>query len=50
MLDLIAKVVDNGQFYQIQKYYAPNILIGFARLNGHTVGIVANQPRLLRVV
>lgn len=47
MLDLIAKVVDNGEFFQIQKFYAPNILIGFARLNGHTVGIVANQPRVL---
>ncbi|NPV27346.1 MAG: methylmalonyl-CoA carboxyltransferase [Firmicutes bacterium] len=47
MLNIITRVVDNGEFFQVQQYYAQNILIGFARLNGHTVGIVANQPRVL---
>ena len=45
MLDIIAGVVDNGDFFEIQKHFAPNILIGFGRLNGGTVGIVANQPK-----
>ncbi len=47
MKEVIAKVVDDGIFYEIQPEYAANILVGFARLGGHSVGIVANQPMVL---
>ncbi len=47
MKELIAAVVDEGYFYEVQREYAPNILIGFARLGGRSVGIVANQPASL---
>ena len=39
--------VDNGEFLEIQQNYAPNIVVGFARFNGMSVGIVANQPKYL---
>jgi len=42
--DIIKKVVDNGKFLEIQEFYAPNLVIGFARVNGRSIGIVANQP------
>ena len=42
--DAICMVVDDGQFYEIQENFALNIVVGFARLGGHSVGIVANQP------
>jgi propionyl-CoA carboxylase beta subunit len=45
--EAIHLIVDDGQFFEIQEQYAPNILIGFARLGGHSVGIVANQPGVL---
>lgn len=45
--DVICMIVDNGQFFEIQEAYAQNIVIGFARLGGHAVGIVANQPDVL---
>jgi acetyl-CoA carboxylase carboxyltransferase component len=41
---VISVLVDSGEFFEIQGDYAANIIIGFARLDGHTVGIVANQP------
>ncbi len=44
---IVNLIVDEGQFYEIQPAYAPNIIIGFARLGGHSVGIVANQPAVL---
>ncbi len=47
MKELIEKVVDEGDFFELQPAYAGNILIGLARLEGHTVGIVANQPMVL---
>ena len=47
MREVIRMVVDKGEFMEIQEGYAGNILIGFARLGGHTVGIVANQPDVL---
>jgi len=47
VLDIIEQIVDNGDFMEIQKNYAKNIIIGFGRLNGSTVGILANQPRVL---
>lgn len=45
MTDIIVKIVDDGDFLEIQKHFAPNMIIGFGRLNGSTVGIVANQPK-----
>jgi len=47
MLELVERIVDDGDFFEIQPEYARNILIGFARMEGHTVGIVANQPKYL---
>src|SRR5579872_2034409 len=44
MAELIRRVVDDGHFFEIQKDWANNILIGFARIGGYSVGIVANQP------
>ena len=45
--EVIHGIVDNGEFFEIQSTYAPNIIIGFARFNGMSVGIVANQPKYL---
>jgi len=45
--ELITKVVDEGDFFEIQESYAKNIVTGFARVEGRTVGIVANQPMVL---
>jgi propionyl-CoA carboxylase beta chain len=45
--DIIHSVVDDGYFFEVQEHYAPNIVIGFARLGGYSVGIVANQPAFL---
>ena len=42
--DVVKEVVDSGVFFEISETYAPNIVIGFARMNGDSVGIVANQP------
>lgn len=42
--DVIQLVVDNGQFFEIHADYAQNIVVGFARLGGHSIGIIANQP------
>ena len=47
MHELIRKVADEGQFFEVQPGHAGNILIGFARIEGHSVGIVANQPMVL---
>jgi len=47
MKELIIKVVDEGTFFELQPNYAANIIIGFGRINGATVGIVANQPMVL---
>ncbi|MEY2790046.1 MAG: hypothetical protein RL295_210, partial [Pseudomonadota bacterium] len=47
MKELILKTVDDGDFFELQPEYAKNILIGFARMAGQTVGIVANQPLVL---
>jgi len=44
---VIHLIMDDGQFFEIQENYAPNIVIGFARLGGHSVGIIANQPAVL---
>jgi len=45
--DVIRPIVDNGQFFEIHEHFGMNIVIGFARLGGHSVGIVANQPAVL---
>jgi len=45
--DVIHLVVDDGEFLEVQPLWAENIVVGFARLNGHAVGIVANQPKHL---
>jgi len=47
MLALINEVVDEHYFLEVHKHYAQNIIVGFARLNGRSVGIVANQPQFL---
>jgi propionyl-CoA carboxylase beta chain len=47
MKELIEKVVDEGDFFELQSDYAGNILIGFARMEGSSIGIVANQPLVL---
>lgn len=44
MRQIIYRLVDNGYFLEVQEHYAPNIIVGFARFGGMSVGIVANQP------
>ena len=45
--EVINMIVDDGHFFEIHEHYAPNIVVGFARLGGRSVGIVANQPMVL---
>jgi propionyl-CoA carboxylase beta chain len=47
ILDLIHAVVDDGAFLEVHRHFAPNIVVGFARLGGRSVGVVANQPAAL---
>jgi propionyl-CoA carboxylase beta chain len=47
MVDVIGRVVDDGYFFQVQEHFARNIVVGFARMAGRSVGIVANQPAFL---
>lgn len=47
MYDVIRSIVDNGEFYENQKYWATNIITCFARMDGQTVGIIANQPKVM---
>jgi propionyl-CoA carboxylase beta chain len=47
MRELITKVADDGEFFEIQPAYAKNIIVGFARMDGAPIGIVANQPMVL---
>ena len=47
MRTVIESVVDDGQFFEMQALYAPNVLIGYARIEGRTIGLVANQPMQL---
>jgi propionyl-CoA carboxylase beta chain len=47
MKELILKVLDNGDFFEIQEAFARNIIVGFGRIEGRTVGVVANQPMVL---
>jgi propionyl-CoA carboxylase beta chain len=47
MRDVVAHIVDDGEFFEVHKHYAENIIVGFSRLNGHPIGVVGNQPRAL---
>jgi Acetyl-CoA carboxylase, carboxyltransferase component (subunits alpha and beta) len=47
MYEVISAIVDNGEFFEVQPNYAKNIIVGFARFNGESVGVVANQPKQL---
>ena len=47
MRDVVRYVVDDGEFFEVHEHYAQNIICGFSRLNGYTVGVVGNQPRAL---
>ncbi|MBM2846609.1 MAG: methylmalonyl-CoA carboxyltransferase [Bacteroidetes bacterium] len=47
MKQVISKVVDDGDFFEVHRHFAENIVVGFARLGGRPVGIVANQPSVL---
>lgn len=47
VLDVIHAIVDNEEFLEVHKHYAPNLVVGFARFNGQSVGIVANQPKYI---
>jgi propionyl-CoA carboxylase beta chain len=47
MRDVVHHIVDQGDFYEVHPYWAQNIIIGFARLNGYSIGIVGNQPNQL---
>lgn len=44
MKEVIYRVFDNGEFFEVHRRFAPNIIVGFARLHGYTVGVVAQQP------
>lgn len=47
MKEIILSVIDSGHFLEVQPYYAQNIIVGFARIGGRPIGIVANQPKVL---
>jgi propionyl-CoA carboxylase beta chain len=47
MKELVRMVVDDGDFFEVHEHFAMNIIVGFARLNGRSVGVVGNQPRVL---
>jgi propionyl-CoA carboxylase beta chain len=47
MKEVVRRVVDDGDFFEIHEHFAPNLVVGFARMNGRPVGIVGNQPRVL---
>lgn len=45
--DIVKKIVDDAYFFEVQEHFAQNIVVGFARIGGHSIGIVANQPAFL---
>ncbi|MBR1872412.1 MAG: acyl-CoA carboxylase subunit beta [Bacteroidales bacterium] len=47
MYAVVRSIVDDGHFFEVHKEYAKNIIVGFARMNGRSVGVVANQPAML---
>jgi propionyl-CoA carboxylase beta chain len=44
MKDVVRRVVDDAEFFEVHEHFAPNLIVGFARLNGRSVGVVGNQP------
>jgi propionyl-CoA carboxylase beta chain len=47
VIDVIESIVDDGEFYEVHEHWAGNIVVGYSRLDGYTVGVVANQPAVL---
>ena len=47
MKDVVRRIFDDGEFFEVHEHFAPNIIVGFARLNGRSVGVVGNQPKVL---
>jgi propionyl-CoA carboxylase beta chain len=47
MRDVVALIVDDGEFFEVHEHFAKNIIVGFSRLNGHPIGVVGNQPAAL---
>ncbi|MCL1601145.1 MAG: acyl-CoA carboxylase subunit beta [Actinomycetia bacterium] len=47
VIDVIESIVDDGEFYEVHEHWAGNIVVGFSRLDGYAIGIVANQPAVL---
>jgi acetyl-CoA carboxylase carboxyltransferase component len=47
MYKVISLIVDNGELFELRRYFARNLITGFARLDGHTVGIIANNPQFM---
>lgn len=47
MRNIIYEIVDEGNFYEVQSFFAKNIITGFARINGESIGIIANQPSVM---
>ena len=47
MRDVVRGIVDDGEFFEVQEHFAQNIICGFSRLNGYSVGVVGNQPRAM---
>ncbi len=47
IVDVVRAVVDDGHFFEVAPLYAQNIVVGFARLNGHSIGVIGNQPKAL---
>lgn len=45
--EVITRIIDDGDFLEVQEHYARNAVVGFARINGHSVGIIANQPNFM---
>jgi propionyl-CoA carboxylase beta chain len=47
MRDVVGHIVDDGEFFEVHEHFAPNIIVGFSRLNGRPIGVVGNQPAQL---
>src|SRR3989442_9110871 len=47
MREVVSRVLDGREFFEVQPFFAPNIIVGLGRLGGHVVGIVGNQPKVL---
>ena len=50
MRDVISLIVDDGEFFEVHKHFAQNIVVGFSRLDGFPIGVVGNQPKHLAVL